>query len=361
VIRIDFPFEGAVLHHRLGKKEGNDLLVRVEGVATPGIPVRVNGREADRDDNRFYCTIRLADRVETIQAECEGADGRATHSVRVLWDRESRPRYRFSIDDNSFFLRDLVQRGARSLFDSFYLCILRDLHRKYGAKFVLNLFYSTPEDDFHLAEFPDRYRGEWRDNSDWLKLAWHARAEFPNRIYQYAHPATVAHDFDQVATEILRFGGEEVYSPPTVIHWAMCGADALPVLRERGVRVLSGFFRWEQGQPQVNYHLDPRRCERVRTWDTLMDFDSGIAFSNVDVICNSTPLEHIVPALAPLCENPRRAEIMDLFTHEQYFWPFYQNHVPDHADRLDAAIRFVTEKGYEPVFFHEGFLGIEEA
>lgn len=48
---------------------------------------------------------------------------------------------------------------------------------------------------------------------------------------------------------------------------------------------------------------------------------------------------------------------MDLFTHEQYFWPFYHNHIPDHAERLDRAIRWVTERGYEPVFFHEGLLG----
>ena len=26
-------------------------------------------------------------------------------------------------------------------------------------------------------------------------------------------------------------------------------------------------------------------------------------------------------------------------------------------ERLDAAIRWVTEQGYKPVFFHEGFLG----
>lgn len=50
-------------------------------------------------------------------------------------------------------------------------------------------------------------------------------------------------------------------------------------------------------------------------------------------------------------------EIIDLFTHEQYFWPFYKSYVPDHAQRLDAAIRWVTEHGYKPVFFHEGLLG----
>jgi hypothetical protein len=48
---------------------------------------------------------------------------------------------------------------------------------------------------------------------------------------------------------------------------------------------------------------------------------------------------------------------MDLFTHEQYFWPFYVNYVPDHFKRLEATIQWVTEHGYKPIFFHEGFLG----
>jgi len=54
--------------------------------------------------------------------------------VRVVWDRHSRPRCRFSIDDNSFFLRDIAQQKYASLFDCFYLDLLRSLHKKYGAK-----------------------------------------------------------------------------------------------------------------------------------------------------------------------------------------------------------------------------------
>jgi hypothetical protein len=49
---------------------------------------------------------------------------------------------------------------------------------------------------------------------------------------------------------------------------------------------------------------------------------------------------------------------MDLFTHEQYFWPFYTRYIPDHGERLNQTIRWVTERGYEPVFFHEGSMGI---
>jgi hypothetical protein len=48
---------------------------------------------------------------------------------------------------------------------------------------------------------------------------------------------------------------------------------------------------------------------------------------------------------------------MDHFTHEQYFWPFYDNFIPDHPQRLDVAIRGVMEHGYKPVFLHEVFIG----
>jgi len=51
---------------------------------------------------------------------------------------------------------------------------------------------------------------------------------------------------------------------------------------------------------------------------------------------------------------------MDLFTHEQYFWPFYRHYLPDHPQRLDVTLRWVTEHGFKPVFFHEGFLGAPE-
>jgi hypothetical protein len=44
-------------------------------------------------------------------------------------------------------------------------------------------------------------------------------------------------------------------------------------------------------------------------------------------------------------------------SHEQYCFPLYRNYIPDHFERIEAAIRSVTEQGYRPVFLHEGFLG----
>jgi len=355
-VRIGEPFHGAVLNRRHGEKLNNGLKIRVSGQTPLRDRVTVNGKPARRAGSRFTSEVILKDKETEIVAVSQGSFGQHEHRVRVVWDRHSQPRYRFSIDDNSFFLRDIAQKKYASLFDCFYLDILRKLHTKYGARFVLNIYYTT-EDGFTLVQFPDRYKGEWQDSSDWLKLAFHAHSNEPARPYQYAPPSRLIADLDKVAEQIHRFAGEQTYSPPTVIHWGMVQPTALKPLYERGVRVLSGYFRRQNGIWDGNYLLDDVRSEYLSRHDALMDFDSGIVFSKIDIVCNSTPLERIVPTLEPLSKDPNCAEIMDLFTHEQYFWPFYSNYLPDHAQRLDAAIRWVTEQGYKPVFFHEGFLG----
>jgi hypothetical protein len=331
MLRIEEPFHGAVLNRRHGEEVSGGLKVPIRGEAPLRDRVTVNGAPAQRAGARFISEVVLREKETEIVATSDGSFGHNEHRVRVMWDKHSQPRYRFSIDDNSFFLRDIAQKNYTSLFDCFYLSILRDLHSNYGARFVLNIYYTT-EDGFELPQFPDRYKGEWRDNSDWLKLAFHAYANKPDRPYQYAPAEQLIADLDKVAEQIHR-------------------------LAERGVRVLSGYFGCRNGVWDVNYFLDDDRSDYLSRHDALMDFDNGIIFSSVDIVCNNVPVERIVPTLEPLAKDPNRAEIMDLFTHEQYFWPFYSNYVPDHAQRLDTAIRWVTEHGYKPVFFHEGFLG----
>ncbi len=356
LLQIQEPFHGAILNRRNGRAVEGGLEIPVLGEAPLGDRVEVNGVPAQRAGTAFTSSVILRGKETEITAVSTGSQGQAEHRVRVVWDRYSEPRYRFSIDDNSFFLRDVIRKQYASLFDCFYLKMLRDLNRKYGAKFVLNIYYTT-EDGFELPQFPDRYKGEWKDNAEWLALAFHAYANEPARPYQYASPATLIADLDKVAEQIHRFAGEETYSPPTVIHWGMVQPSVFKPLYQRGVRVLSGYFRKQNGIWDINYLLDDERSEYLSRHDALMDFESGIVFSRFDIICNSTPLPRIVPTLEPLVQDPNTAEIMDFLTHEQYFWPFYPNHLPDHPQRLDAAIRWATEQGYKPVLFHKGFLG----
>ena len=356
-LKIAEPFDGAVLNRRHGTQNRDGLGIRVSGEASPDNRVTVNGQPCRREGNLFNTDIVLRDMETDLVAVAEGGGGaRQEDRVRVVWDRYSEPRYRFSIDDNSFFLRDVAQKKYASLFDCFYLELLRDLHRKYDVKFTVNIYYTTGE-DFTLAQFPDRYRSEWRDNADWMKLAFHAYANDPDRPYQNAQPEKLIADLDLVAAEIHRFAGEETYAPPTVIHWGMTRHTAFKPLFDRGVRALSGYFSRGNDGFDVNYLWDEARSEYMSRHDAWKDFESGIVFSRVDIVCNTVPIDRIAGTLEPLTKDPNTAEIMDLFTHEQYFWPFYHNYIPDHPQRLDVAIRWVTERGYKPVFLHEGFLG----
>ena len=355
-LKIDEPFHGAVLNHRHGKQADDGLTIRVTGTNDAGGRVTVNGIPSRQSGNQFEADVPLRDFETDLVAVSQGDGGQHKDVVRVVWDRYSEPRYRFSIDDNSFFLRDIAQKQYKSLFDCFYLKMLKDLNEKYGVKFTVNIYYTTG-DDFSLPDFSDRYKGEWRDNSDWMKLAFHAYANEPARPYEDAPPEKLIADLDLVNEQIFRFAGEEAYAPPTVIHWGMTRQSALKPLHEHGVRALSGYFRMMRGKWDVNYRWDDLHSEYMSRHDAWKDFESGIVFSRVDIVCNSVPVDKIVDTLAPQVKDPNTAEIIDLFTHEQYFWPFYRNYLPDHPKRLDVAIRWATENGYKPVFLHEGFLG----
>jgi hypothetical protein len=358
-VQIVEPFHGAILNGRRGERTADGLKIQVAGQAPLRGRVTINGIPAQREARGFRAEVVLRHKFTDIVACCENVLGDSEHRIRVVWDKYSSPRYRFSIDDNIFFLRDIARKKYASLFDCFYLKGLKDLHEKYRAKFVLNIYYAAA-DDFNLTQFPDRYRSEWRDSAAWLRLAFHAYANDPDRPYQYADPAKVIADLHLVREQILRFAGEEVYSPPTVIHWDMVQPTALRPLYENGVRVLSGGFRLANGNWDVNYFLDDDRSEYLSRHTLLMDFPSGIVFSKGSLTCNKVPVEQIVPTLEAVAANPDRAEIMDLFTHEEHFWPFYHAYRPDHFQRLDAALRWVTEHGYQPVFYHEGFLGLPD-
>ena len=358
MLQILEPFNGAVLNARTGVQTPDGLQIRVSGIAPVGMAVSVNGVAAKRCGAAFSATVTLTAFQNDITASAIGPDGEASHRIRVVWDKFSRKRYRFAIDDNSFFLRDLFQKKPKDLFENYYLAILKKIHDEYGSKFSINCFFETPEKDFNLTMLPDCWKQQFLDNSNWLKLTWHAYNEFPDRPYEHASAATVIHDLDLVNEQIVRFAGEDTWAMPTIIHWGEIQSDVLPALYKRGVRAFSGYFTKYRNRYMVAFGLDENTCGKLENTRLLMHWPSGIVFSRLTCVINCTPIENIIPAIQKDMASPDTAEIIDFLTHEQYFWPFYKNYIPDHAKRMETAARFVTEHGYEPVFFHEGFLGV---
>jgi len=359
-LQIHYPIHGDILNRHDGREGADALSVEVRGCAPRGSDVRVNGRKATLAGESFGCTIPLRRRENRIVAKARLSAREHQDAITVLWDRGSRKRYRFSIDDNVQFLKDLARHRYDSLFNHWYMAFWRRMHRTYGAKIHINIYYQT--EAFNLTQMPERYKPEWQANADWLRLTFHALQDKPDRIYQNATYEQMARDFDLVTSEIRRFAGQELLSNFTTIHWAEAPRDACRALRDRGIEgLIGGFWNRRRGGYRTAYYLDPEAARRLGARDYWKDLDEGFIFVRCDAVVNNLRLASVRSHLDSVAQNAHQSELMELLIHEQYFRPdLPRNYQPDVQRKVVAALEWVTERNYRPVFWGEGFLGSSE-
>ena len=71
----------------------------------------------------------------------------------------------------------------------------------------------------------------------------------------------------------------------------------------------------------------------------------------------SSALEDVPRILDAQEESAHTCELIELLIHEQYFREELSSYQPDIRDKAIAALEWVSERGYEPCFWCEGFLG----
>jgi hypothetical protein len=247
----------------------------------------------------------------------------------------------FTVDDNIRFLKEITAAQPESIFEHPYLALYRRLHERYGLCVQLNLFYEC--EGFDLALMTERYRQEWRENADWLKLSFHSRVENV-KPYENSGYDEVFADCDAVHREILRFAGEDSLASTTTIHYCLATHEGLKALRDCGVRGLLGLYG-SNSSPRTSYQTSTLCAGLLRRGDILHDGD--IAYAGIDVILNLFSKEKILSELVSLKD---RAEIK-VMIHEQYFYPDYPAYQPDFEDKLDATFAYLCENGFESSFF----------
>lgn len=373
-IRLTAPIDGDVLNRHDGTVTPAGLMITVRGEAPAERPVTVtcDGAEAPggratghtqvvaaRKGAAFEAAMTLQGRFNTIVA----SDGQTETSIRVFWDYASVPRYRFSVDDNILFLKDIARGSYRSLFDHWYLAFWQDLHRRYGTKVHINIYYQTDDsvfsgDPFRLPEMPDRYKGEWRDNADWLRLTFHGWQNMPDRPYKDATYEQIAHDYDAVTEQIARFAGEESIGRFTTVHWAEAPMDAVRALRNRGViGLMGGFWSHDGSLPTTRYYLNEAQTLHLGGRDYWWDAETDMHFVCFDACVNWYSKDQIEPRLDAVGSNAHTAELLELIVHEEYFRSELHWYKPDIQETCERAARWAFARGYKPVFWGDGFYG----
>lgn len=297
----------------------------------------------------------------------------------------------FYIDDTIWVLRELTRTRPASLFDVPLLKVLKTAHDKYGLKVQLNLFYRTDSfygnDEFCLADVTDAYKAEWEAASDWLKMAFHAKEEFPDYPHINARYQDVYDLFKAIEKEVFRFAGEKSFTYGTCPHWLPVSEAGVKALYDCGVRIMDvtyGDVEEYNGDPNslpyghaarllnnrqpetkvftrrsrdvaisrsvcgYNHFTEEQNEATALTLDYIYDEKTGMKFKKYcSATClNLVPLDEIEEEFAKSIGG----EFLGVCDHEQYFYPDYFAYQPDYDKKIYKMCEIMNANGYEFIY-----------
>ncbi len=354
-IKFIFPIDGDFVNSRDG--EWKDGALNVEFLIKADSTPTVNGVSAQyvAEKDCYRATVSLYGYRNAVIAEADGKEQKIT--VFVMAEKNLK-KYRLSSDDNIRFLKELTEGDYKSIFDHPYLAVYKKAHDLYGAKVHINIHYafddrsrsrfSDGHDYFDLSMMTDRYKGEFIANSDWLKLAFHSKSEFPDRPYRYADRQTVRKDCTDICREICRFAGRECISNSTTVHWGEGNREVVRELRSLGFTSLTGYFTFtKDGVPSVSYYHEDEAVSHLGARDFWMDTTEDMIFGRIDRVLNVGKYESVIEDVIEAADDAHRGGFVSIMIHEQYFYSDYTNYLPDFEARVLDSCRILAERGYE--------------
>ncbi len=349
------PIDGDVLNRYDGREEGGSLFVPIRISAPAEYSVFVNGVPCAYADGVYTAEIRLDGYRNTVAAVAEKDGERAESSIALYRFKNAFMKYRLAIDDIIWSVEELAKGDYSSVFAHPFFAIFKRLHDDFGTKTQLNLYYETVDGSFNLSMMPDRYKAEFEEASDWLKLTFHARQDKPDRIYRFAPYEELYEDYKKVTKEIVRFAGENaVKTAVNGLHWAETTREGARALRSVGVRCLVGYYIFdENGDPHVAYYLNHDETVHASGRDFWVDTSEDIIFSKDKIVIDAHSLDEIASCLDEVKARPHEAGTINLVTHEQYFFEHYENYMPDYEKKIRTAVQWAHDNGYTPAFLDE--------
>lgn len=350
-IRFLSPIDGDMLNERDGKVIDGCLVTEVKVLAPSGCRIVINGIPALCEYGVYTTNVQLKDYSNIIHIVDEVSG--YTTSMTVYWLRNYTNSYRLSMDDNIWFLRDIAYNADkyRSIFENPYLGFFKKVHDEYGSKVHFNIYYQ--DEEFNLTHMPVKYKSEWRDNSDWIRLSFHALQDKPDMPYINAGYDQVRRDCEMVMEQVRRFAGEEVTGQVTTLHWGEATIDGCRALRNVGYKCQVCDFNVDNDLPPCSYYLDDEKRRHMSKRFIWKDNSEDIIFTRLAIVTDCHKLENIVPYLDKIWKEPKKSGYIDFCMHEQYFYPQYIAYQSNYREKVLTTVRWAVEKSYKPAFLSE--------
>lgn len=208
----------------------------------------------------------------------------------------------FSIDDCIEIFRDITINNYNSLFESDYFSFFKELHDKYDAKISLYSFVEYKE--FNIKNTTDKFKKEFIDNSDWLKIGFH---DF-NENSRYNDKENIKKDYKLFIKYVKRFAGSlNVIDNFIRLHYFSGNLENILKIKKFGIKGLL-----TADDDRDNYYLKKNENIFLNKHNIYKDIKNEIFFIKTNLRIEK--IENINETLKTIDINNN----IIMFTHEEY-------------------------------------------
>ncbi len=151
-------------------------------------------------------------------------------SNEVILKTKITPYAFFSVDDTISILKDITTNVETytSIFDNVKMKMLKDWHDVYGAVFSLFLFNEDAA-GWKIEEMTDRFKTEFEENANWLKLGFHSQKSTVN--YGSSDGSDLVAAYQYCMNEVERFADKICIDPLMRLENFACSLEAQRALK----------------------------------------------------------------------------------------------------------------------------------
>ena len=208
----------------------------------------------------------------------------------------------FSIDDCIEIFRDITINNYNSLFESDYFSFFKELHDKYDAKISLYSFVEYKE--FNIKNTTDKFKKEFVNNSDWLKIGFHGF----NENSRYNDKENIKKDYKLFIKYVKRFAGNlNIIDNFVRLHYFSGNLENILKIKKIGIKGLL-----TADDDRDNYYLKNNENIFLNKHNIYKDIKNEIFFIKTNLRIEK--IENINETLKTIDINNN----IIMFTHEQY-------------------------------------------
>lgn len=275
--------------------------------------------------------------VERIDFSTAGNKSYARTDSYVVEENTGKNIFSLSFDDTILLFEDIKENNYDSIFQNTTLKWYKELHDKYGV--VISCYCYYENNNFNLSQFPDKYKDEFKNNSDWLRFGFHTI----NGETDY-QTGDIVGDYVKTVQELERIVGEDSIDNVIRLQRFQGSYEGIKKLTQLPDQPIVGLLTADDNRK--SYYLNSVDNFFIYNHDEIYDTDTELFFFSTDFRIEYVDnINFKLKELDNDCWNNQTADLV-VFSHE---WALSM----ENKNKIEKVCKYAHDKKYRFSFFED--------